>query len=41
MYKNKILDQTKIEHILYDVPLYLLMSFLGYATVREYQLPNV
>jgi hypothetical protein len=41
MYTNKILDQTKIEKILYDVPLYLLLSFLGYASLREYQLPPI
>jgi hypothetical protein len=35
MYKNKILDQTKIENLLRDIPLYLLMSFLGYASLRE------
>ena len=41
MYKNKKVNQTKIEHLLLDVPLYFLLSFLGYASYKEdLSLPN-
>jgi len=35
MYQNKMVDQTKIEKLLKDVPLYFLLSFLGYASYKE------
>jgi hypothetical protein len=35
MYKNKKVNQIKIEHLLLDVPLYFLLSFLGYASYKE------
>ena len=35
MYKNKKVNQTKIEKLLLDVPLYFLLSFLGYASYKE------
>jgi hypothetical protein len=34
MYINKKLDKTKIIKILHEVPLYYLLSFLGYAYYR-------
>jgi hypothetical protein len=34
MYINKKLDKTKIIEILHEVPLYYLLSFLGYAYYR-------
>jgi|TARA_Y100000034_G_scaffold76270_1_gene91621 hypothetical protein len=34
MFKNKKLNKTKITKLLHEVPLYLLLSFLGYADYR-------
>jgi len=31
MYENKVVNQQKIEILLQEVPLYFLLSFLGYA----------
>ena len=35
MYENKNVNEKKVENLLQDVPLYLLLSFLGYASYRE------
>lgn len=35
MYVNKIVNEQKIEILLQDVPLYFLLSFLGYASYKE------
>jgi hypothetical protein len=35
MYKNKLVNEKKIEVLLQDVPLYFLLSFLGYASYKE------
>lgn len=35
MYKNKTVNEKKIEILLQDVPLYFLLSFLGYASYKE------
>ena len=35
MYQNNLVNQTKIEILLQDVPLYFLLSFLGYASYKE------
>jgi hypothetical protein len=35
MYENKVVNEKKIEMLLYDVPLYFLLSFLGYASYKE------
>jgi hypothetical protein len=35
MYENKMVNEQKIEHLLQDVPLYFLLSFLGYAAYKE------
>jgi len=35
MYQNKIVNEKKIEKLLQDVPLYFLLSFLGYASYKE------
>jgi len=35
MHKNKIVNEEKIKMLLYDVPLYFLLSFLGYASYKE------
>ena len=35
MYENKIVNEKKIELLLKDVPLYFLLSFLGYASYKE------
>jgi hypothetical protein len=35
MFKNKKVNQKKIELLLESVPLYFLLSFLGYATYKE------
>jgi hypothetical protein len=35
MYENKVVNEEKIERLLYDVPLYFLLSFLGYASYKE------
>jgi hypothetical protein len=35
MYENKVVNEKKIEFLLYDVPLYFLLSFLGYASYKE------
>ena len=34
MYKNKKLDKTKITELLHNVPLYYLLSLIGYAHYR-------
>ena len=34
-YKNKMINKEKIELLLHDVPLYFLLSFLGYAAYTE------
>ena len=35
MLTNKKLDKTKITNLLYEVPLYYLLSFLGYAYYKH------
>ena len=35
MYKNKLVNEKKIENLLQDVPLYFLLSFLGYASYKQ------
>jgi len=35
MYKNKNVNQISIEKLLLDVPLYFLLSLLGYASYKE------
>lgn len=35
MYKNKVVNEKRIEILLQDVPLYFLLSFLGYASYKE------
>ena len=35
MYKNKLVNEKKIENLLEDVPLYFLLSFLGYASYKQ------
>jgi hypothetical protein len=35
MYQNKLVNEKKIESLLQDVPLYFLLSFLGYASYKE------
>jgi hypothetical protein len=35
MYQNKNVNEKKIENLLQDVPLYFLLSFLGYASYKE------
>ena len=35
MYKNKVVNEKRIELLLQDVPLYFLLSFLGYASYKE------
>jgi hypothetical protein len=35
MYENKIVNEQRIELLLRDVPLYFLLSFLGYASYKE------
>jgi len=35
MYEIKVVNEKKIELLLYDVPLYFLLSFLGYASYKE------
>ena len=35
MYENKKVNLEKIEELLQSVPLYFLLSFLGYATYKE------
>ena len=35
MYKNKLVNEKRIEFLLQDVPLYFLLSFLGYASYKE------
>ena len=34
MYENKVVNEKKIENLLEDVPLYFLLSFLGYASYK-------
>ena len=34
MYENKVVNEKKIEILLEDVPLYFLLSFLGYACYK-------
>ena len=34
MCTNKVVDRTKVELLLHDFPLYLLLSFLGMASLR-------
>jgi hypothetical protein len=34
MYQNKMVNEKKIENLLQDVPLYFLLSFLGYASYK-------
>jgi hypothetical protein len=36
MYENKAVNEKKIELILDEVPLYFLLSFLGYASYKEH-----
>lgn len=35
MYVNKDINEQKIEKLLEEVPLYFLLSFLGYASYKE------
>ena len=35
MYENKNVNEKKIDNLLQDVPLYFLLSFLGYASYKE------
>jgi len=35
MYTNKLVNEKKIELLLQDVPLYFLLSFLGYVSYTE------
>ena len=35
MYVNKDINEQKIEQLLEEVPLYFLLSFLGYASYKE------
>lgn len=35
MYENKNVNEKKVENLLQDVPLYFLLSFLGYASYKE------
>ena len=35
MYKDKSLNEEKIEHLLNNVPLYYLLAFLGYASYKS------
>lgn len=35
MYKNKKVNEKKIEALLKDIPLYLLLAFLGFASYRQ------
>jgi hypothetical protein len=35
MFQNKNVNEKKIEKLLQDVPLYFLLSFLGYASYKE------
>jgi|UniRef100_A0A6C0HTK2 hypothetical protein len=35
MYENNMVNEEKVEKILHDVPLYFLLSFLGYASYKE------
>ena len=39
MYKNGKVNKKKIESLLYTVPLYFLLSFLGYAEYKLLGLP--
>ena len=34
MYENKMVNEQKVNHLLQDVPLYFLLSFLGYASYK-------
>jgi hypothetical protein len=34
MYENKVVNEKKIENLLEEVPLYFLLSFLGYASYK-------
>jgi hypothetical protein len=36
MYEKKMVNEQKIEQLLHDVPLYFLLSFLGYASYKEH-----
>jgi len=35
MFKKDTVNQQKIEELLHEVPLYFLLSFLGYASYKE------
>ena len=35
MYENKNVNEKKVNNLLQDVPLYFLLSFLGYASYKE------
>jgi len=41
MYKNKKLDKTKITELLHNVPLYYLLSLIGYAHYRLAEVQRV
>jgi hypothetical protein len=41
MYKNKKLDKTKITELLHNVPLYYLLSLIGYAHYRLAEVQKV
>ena len=34
-YENKMVNEQKVERLLHEVPLYFLLSFLGYASYKE------
>lgn len=35
IYENKMINEQKVERLLQDVPLYFLLSLLGYASYKE------
>ena len=41
MFLNKVVNEQKIELLLHDVPLYFLLSFLGYASYKESLWENI
>ena len=41
MFLNKVVNEQKIELLLQDVPLYFLLSFLGYASYKESLWENI
>jgi hypothetical protein len=41
MYENKMVNEQKVNHLLQDVPLYFLLSFLGYASYKDLSANNL